>query len=283
MKFLLNVGAEKSGTTWLYKYFKEHPDFYDMGKELNIIQRDDLVPVLEDVGEYRKDIESFFRAVSSINQVTGDFTHYEGSSENVFRLIKAGLLKYDIEVVPVYIMRDPIRRSWSAWNTLGGGKIPNRSLASRFVMSNFISCKYKETIEALDSVFANPLYFFYEDFFTQANINISVVSDRKTYVGNNYYNGNTNPDYVITGYSISGDAVISIPPFQFENFRLYQAPGSFNVFQNSIGMGLIDSYRGHRFIDFGNYLILPRIELDMKSSQMITARISFNTFVRRTF
>jgi|694.fasta_scaffold10926_7 hypothetical protein len=118
---------------------------------------------------------------------------------------------------------------------------------------------------------------------TQANINISVVSDRKTYVGNNYYNGNTNPDYVITGYSISGDAVISIPPFQFENFRLYQAPGSFNVFQNSIGMGLIDSYRGHRFIDFGNYLILPRIELDMKSSQMITARISFNTFVRRTF
>jgi hypothetical protein len=171
MKFLLNVGAEKSGTTWLYEYFKEHPDFYDMGKELNIIQRDDLVPVLEDVSEYRKDIESFFQAVSNINQVTGDFTHYEGSSENIFRLIKNGLLKYDIEVVPVYIMRDPIQRSWSSWNMIGGGKIPNRSLASRFVMSNFISCKYKETIEALDSVFANPLYFFYEDFFTQTKIN----------------------------------------------------------------------------------------------------------------
>jgi len=125
MKFLLNVGAEKSGTTWLYEYFKEHPDFYDMGKELNIIQRDDLVPVLESVEEYRKDIEHFFRTVSNINQVTGDFTHYEGSSENVFRIIKNGLLKYDIEVVPVYIMRDPIQRSWSAWNMLGGGKIAN--------------------------------------------------------------------------------------------------------------------------------------------------------------
>lgn len=170
MKFLLNVGAEKSGTTWLYEYFKEHPDFYDMGKELNIIQRDDLVPLLEDVGEYRKDIEHFFRAVSNINQVTGDFTHYEGSSENVFRIIKNGLLKYDIEVVPVYIMRDPIQRSWSAWNMLGGGKIPNKSFASQFVMTNFISCKYKETIEALDNVFSNPLYFFYEDFFTQTNI-----------------------------------------------------------------------------------------------------------------
>jgi hypothetical protein len=118
---------------------------------------------------------------------------------------------------------------------------------------------------------------------TQANINIRVVSDKKTNIGNNYYNGNTNPDYVITGYSISGDAVISIPPFQFENFRLYQAPGSFNVFQNSIGIGLIDTYRGHRYIDFGNYLILPRIEMDMKSNQMTTARISFNTFVRRSY
>lgn len=118
---------------------------------------------------------------------------------------------------------------------------------------------------------------------TQANINIRVMSDKKTNIGNNYYNGNANPDFVITGYSISGDAVISIPPFQFENFRLYQAPGSFNVFQNSIGIGLIDTYRGHRYIDFGNYLILPRIEMDMKSNQMTTARISFNTFVRRTY
>jgi hypothetical protein len=111
----------------------------------------------------------------------------------------------------------------------------------------------------------------------------SPISFRKTNIGNNYHNGNTNPDFVITGYSISGDAVISIPPFQFENFRLYQAPGSFNVFQNSIGIGLIDTYRGHRYIDFGNYLILPRIEMDMKSNQMTTARISFNTFVRRTY
>ena len=118
---------------------------------------------------------------------------------------------------------------------------------------------------------------------TQANINIRVVSDKKTFIGNNFYDGNTNPDFIITGYSISGDAVISIPPYQFENFRLYQAPGSFNVFQNAIGMGLIDSYRGHRFLDFGSYMILPRIELDMRSSQMTTARISFNTFVRRSY
>jgi hypothetical protein len=118
---------------------------------------------------------------------------------------------------------------------------------------------------------------------TQANINIRVVSDRKTNIGNNFFDGNTVPDFIITGYSISGDATISIPPSQFENFRLYQSPGSFNVFQNSIGIGLIDSYRGHRFIDFGSYLILPRIEMDMRANQMTTARISFNTFLRRSY
>lgn len=169
MKFLLCVGAEKAGTTWLYQYFKSHPEYHDIGKELNIIQRDDLVPVLEDVEEYRKNIESFFRSVSQLNCVTGDFTHYEGSSENIFRLIKDGLMKYDIEVVPVYIMRDPIQRAWSAWKMLGGGS-SKMAQAPMFIMKNHLACKYKETIEALDSVFAKPLYFFYEDFFKQENI-----------------------------------------------------------------------------------------------------------------
>lgn len=171
MKFLLCVGAEKAGTTWLYEYFKNHPDYYDIGKELNIIQRDDLVPCLEDVADYRKDIESYFRRVSEINQVTGDFTHYEGSSENIFRIIKQGLLKYDVEIVPVYIMRDPIKRAWSSWNMMGSGST-RMSKASKFVMSNFMSCKYKETVQALDSVFSKPLYFFYENFFTQQNMNM---------------------------------------------------------------------------------------------------------------
>lgn len=169
MKFLLCVGAEKAGTTWLYEYFRNHPEYHDIGKELNIIQRDDLVPCLEDVEDYRKDIHTFFQKISSINQVTGDFTHYEGSSENVFRLIKNGFLKYDIDVIPVYIMRDPISRAQSTWNMLGSGS-SKMSRAAKFVMTNHLACKYKETIQALDNVFAKPLYFFYEDFFNQSNM-----------------------------------------------------------------------------------------------------------------
>jgi hypothetical protein len=169
MKFLMCVGAEKAGTTWLYEYFKNHPEFCDIGKELNIIQRDDMVPCLEDVAEYRKDLHDFFLEVSMLEKVTGDFTHYEGSSENIYRLFKEGLEFYDIEIIPVYIMRDPASRAWSCWNMLGGGNIQMPQACKR-AMRTHLSCKYKETIQALDNVFAKPLYFFYEDFFTQNNV-----------------------------------------------------------------------------------------------------------------
>lgn len=169
MKFLLCVGAEKTGTTWLHQEFARHQNYYNLGKELNLIQRDDLVPDLVGLAEGRKNIESFFDLVCKINMVSGDFTHYEGSTENIFRLIKSGFGKRDIRVVPVYIMRDPIKRAWSAWNMLGGGDV-NMAKPAKFVMDNFLSCKYKETVQALDSVFEKPLYFFYETFFNQENM-----------------------------------------------------------------------------------------------------------------
>lgn len=170
MKFLLNVGAEKAGTTWLYEYFRHHPEFHDIGKEHNIIQRDDLIPALPAFSKYRADLNTYFHTVSSINQVTGDFTHYEGSTENIFRLFQQGLGRYDIEVVPVYIMRDPIKRAWSSWNMLGGGTNFDMAAPAHFITSNYLQCKYKETVEALDRVFAKPLFFFYEDFFRQEHV-----------------------------------------------------------------------------------------------------------------
>lgn len=67
---------------------------------------------------------------------------------------------------------------------------------------------------------------------TQATINVKVVADKVTNIGSNFYNGNVNPDFVITGYTVSGDAVISILPQQLQSLRLYQGPGYFSVFQN---------------------------------------------------
>ena len=170
MKFLLNVGAEKAGTTWLHEYFKTHPEFHSIGKELNVLQRDDLVPTHAPNNNFKTNIESYFNFVSKLNKVTGDFTHYEGSTENVYRLIKDGLQKYDIDIVPVYIMRDPIARAWSAWNMLGGSRNINMPPPASFIVENYLQCKYKETVQALDSVFSKPLYFFYESFFKQEDL-----------------------------------------------------------------------------------------------------------------
>jgi Sulfotransferase domain len=171
MKFLLSVGAEKAGTTWLYEYFREHPNFYTVGKELNVIQRDDLVPTFFDISNsFKQDINNYFSYFQKLNNVSGDFTHYEGSTENIFRLIKNGFEKLDIEVVPVYIMRDPIERAWSAWHMLGGGSNFDMADSAHMLTENYLACKYQETVEALDKVFARPLYFFYEDFFQQYNV-----------------------------------------------------------------------------------------------------------------
>lgn len=171
-KFLLNVGAEKAGTTWLYHYFKNHPEFQDLGKEWNSIQRDDLVPT-HDINYYsfKDNLDLYFEAISSINKVTGDFTHYEGSTTNIYRLLVEGLAKRDVEVVPVYIMRDPIYRAWASWNMLGGGDYSCLPSAASLLVKSYLDCKYVETIKALDDT-GSPLYFFYETFFEQKNLDI---------------------------------------------------------------------------------------------------------------
>ena len=194
-KFLLNVGAEKAGTTWLYNYFKNHPDFHDLGKEWNSIQRDDLVPTHGiKYYSFKDDLESYFDTISAIPKVTGDFTHYEGSTPNIYKLLIDGLQSRNIEVVPVYIMRDPIDRAWSCWNMLGGGDYSNLPAAAHLLTKNYLNCKYKETIEALNLI-SSPLYFFYESFFKQESLdticdalNISrVAANTATYVNKGRY------------------------------------------------------------------------------------------------
>ena len=205
MKYLMNVGAEKAGTTWFYKYFESHPDFISCGKELNIIERDTFVPTLTKSYEFKKDIKSWFNHVATLDKPTGDFTHYEGSSENIFRLFKDGLVDIGVDVVPVYIMRDPIARAWSCWNMfydyiynqkravwsrvdpIKASIIENISdISSRYdfnmhpiaqlFVGSYLTPEYKRTIEALDNVFEQPLYFFYEQLFEQENIDL--VCDR---------------------------------------------------------------------------------------------------------
>jgi len=201
MKFLMNVGAEKAGTTWFYKYFESHPDFISCGKELNIIERDTFVPTLTKSYPFKKDLKQWFAHVKSLDKPTGDFTHYEGSSENVYRLFKDGFADIGIEVVPVYIMRDPIARAWSCWNMFydyvyiqkraGWSRVDptkasiiemitdvcdrddfNMHPIAQLFVGSYLTPEYKRTVEALDSVFEEPMYFFFEDLFEQTNMDL---------------------------------------------------------------------------------------------------------------
>lgn len=201
MKFLMNVGAEKAGTTWFYKYFESHPDFIACGKEMNIIERDTFVPTFTKSHAFKKDLKQWFAHVKSLDKPTGDFTHYEGSSENVYRLFKDGFADIGIEVVPVYIMRDPIARAWSCWNMFydyvyiqkraGWSRVDptkasiiekitdvcdrndfNMHPIAQLFVGSYLTPEYKRTIEALDSVFDEPLYFFFEDLFDQTNMDL---------------------------------------------------------------------------------------------------------------
>lgn len=116
----------------------------------------------------------------------------------------------------------------------------------------------------------------------RCTINVKVNSEPKYAIGNNTTRGNTNANFAIIGYSITGEATITILPEQMEAFKLYQAPGQFNVFQNAIGLNILNQYRGNRFMNFGEFLVLPRISLNMNANQNITASVNFTTFVRRS-
>lgn len=227
MKFFLNVGAEKAGTTWLYHYLKYHPQFRDIGKELNVIQRDDLVPTVGANMSFKSNIENYFSYISSLGEVTGDFTHYEGSTENVYRIIKNGLAKHNIEVVPCYIMREPIQRAWSAWNMIGGSTDMQMPPASLFVVRNLLDCKYKETIQALDNVFDQCLYFFYDDFFNQQSVDsicdsleISRKSTLDFSINMATYDRNIPQQFV----DLFGKTVKNVQAVEFINERFNNAP-----------------------------------------------------------
>lgn len=223
MKFLLCVGAEKAGTTWLYDYFVKHPEFVHYGKELNIVQRDDFVPRFEKSVPGVDNLDFYFDFFNHKPHVTGDFTHYEGSSANVFKLLKDGL---DHTIIPVYIMRDPIARAWSAWNMFGGGDC-SLPPAANFVMQSILSCKYKETIEALDNVFGKNqcLYFFYETFFDQTNIDLICdklgiahhTADLQFFLNRGNYDRSTIPDSFIQTFGTTAKNVEAVR-FIFERF-----------------------------------------------------------------
>ena len=165
-KFVLGVGAQKAGTTWLYKYLSSHPQAnFGFAKEYHIFDsitlpgcigfrrkiKEEVINLLEN--EFlRNDLKDWIpnnsiRCLSFINDPTSYFDYfsnflnndlyllagdispsYSGLEKNTLESIKHQFLDRGIDVCPVFLMRDPVTRlqSITRMSFRAEGKNPTR-------------------------------------------------------------------------------------------------------------------------------------------------------------
>lgn len=130
---------------------------------------------------------------------------------------------------------------------------------------------------------------FGSDFLIQSGtLNISVNTSTNYYVsGSNNFTGNVVPLYGIHGYTVTGDVVLAVTPEQYDILKFYndQEPGIFNAFSQDLSLTILDRKNYNyelRKIEFGNFMFLPSIELNVNANQMITAKFNFVTMFRGT-
>lgn len=204
--FVLGLGAQKAGTTWLHEYLNAF-DFSNFGlhKEYHVwdalfsddceefkvtpsmlVEQESGALIANDASILRYSMqnfkgvyESYFANLLNENKwLTGDITPAYAclNSEQLF-YIKSRIESMGMQVKVVFLMRDPFERCWSAVRmfkrnqNLSGSdddylKQLYRTNAFRFRTT------YQETIAALEQVFdiEDVFYGFYENLFTKNSI-----------------------------------------------------------------------------------------------------------------
>ena len=208
--FLLGVGAQKAGTTWLHEYLESLPEV-DLGfmKEYHVFDQNyvrdttpaikkrfenyldsffgsDLLSLRHKFRRNHKHYFSYFRKlVDSSDQVfiTGDITpSYAALPVKVLQYIKSSLEKNGFRVRVVFLMRDPVARCISAnrmyssprlLDSPGDAALEAELLAKKYQQTRFqIRTRYDNTIGNLEQVFTpDELYLgFYEELFSDKAI-----------------------------------------------------------------------------------------------------------------
>jgi len=208
--FVLGVGAQKAGTTWLHAYLESLPEV-NLGfmKEYHVF---DQKHVKDTTPGRKKRIEnyldsffgsgslslrhkfrrnhkhyfSYFRKLVESNDqvfITGDITpSYAALPIKVLRYIKSSLEKNGFRVKVVFLMRDPVARCISAnrmyssprlLDSPGDAALEAELLAKKYQQTRFqIRTRYDQTITNLEQVFTpDELYLgFYEELFSDKAI-----------------------------------------------------------------------------------------------------------------
>jgi len=203
--FLLGVGAQKAGTTWLHRYLMQHPDVYMSPlKELHYFDTKEprkSEAVRSRLAEVRakalrasktgraerlaarlgvvddKSYRNYFETqtpdrAKMFGEITPAYAHLP---EAEFRSIRALFPSVRI----IFILRDPVKRMASEigmHKKLGRpGKArvdDDRTLRRAMNPESPLRLAYEETITRLESVFAEDelIYLFYETLFRQETI-----------------------------------------------------------------------------------------------------------------
>lgn len=189
--FVLGVGAQKSGTTWLHKYLSINVNVnFGARKEYHIFDylyiknckgfvasKDDKLRhrLQNEEGAYE---EYFSSLICNKVNITGDITpSYAGLPADCFRLIRSKIESSGFDLKVVFLMRDPFERCWSAVRMLRKREKIELSeldqLKAAYRSDNFIfRTAYNRTIEALETAFTKEQIYYgiYEELFSDQRI-----------------------------------------------------------------------------------------------------------------
>jgi len=128
--FLLCVGAERCGTTWLYKYLENY-DSVDFGEtkeyhyfdSLNIDEYKNYVrinkkhDILSTFYDNENNYFNYFINILNKKMITGDISPgYSALDKNILNNIKLKFLENKINTKVLYLIRNPVDRHISATN-----------------------------------------------------------------------------------------------------------------------------------------------------------------------
>lgn len=206
--FILGVGAQKAGTTWLHSALNDRDDV-DMGfrKEYHIWDAKfhselfgKFVASPPRKGEradralrramqvYPKAYERYFRGlITKKIRATGDITPtYNALGAEQYGEIRARLEAARFDVKVVFLMRDPVDRVWSALRMMRRDHKGEEMTDAQFMEmcrerylrpGSLARTRYDETVASLEKAFdEDQLYYgFYESMFEPGNV--KAVSD----------------------------------------------------------------------------------------------------------
>lgn len=201
--FILCVGAQKSGTTWLHKQiskskkvnfgiakeyhtfdalFNTHCKSFRVDQKNIKTKADKIRHLMQNKAGY---YENYFKQKTLNFKITGDFTpSYALLKKDQYRLIKKKLESVGFEVKVIFLMRDPVERVWSSFRMIqkyqelrNEKKITNNQLVKKFLKEHKneqieLRSNYHLTIKEIEKVFKNDnvLFLFYEQLFKENTI-----------------------------------------------------------------------------------------------------------------